>query len=358
MLVSPGEAPASLQRFIQNDSPPYLLVEGEAYACLRLFPTHSIDAVITSPPYWQQREYVSQDAIGEEESVQEYINALLRVFSEVKRVLKPAGSFWLNLGDVYRDKNLCGIPWRLVIALQDQQGWILRNSVVWNKLKGSPDNARDKLRNIYEFVFHLVKQKDYYYDTTAIRNSPRSHTVRNGMTVTATGVSGVNYRRQILRSAALTEEEKTNALQALEATLQKVAAGELFDFRMVIRGQQRATHSNSTKVSGRAAELEKKGFYILPYDSRGSKLGDVWEIIPEDKWRKDSHYAPFPEELCVLPIQATCPPGGIVLDPFVGTGTAILAAVRLQRRGIGIDLSREYLEVALSRLSQCQPVLL
>lgn len=136
----------------------------------------------------------------------------------------------------------------------------------------------------------------------------------------------------------------------LDETLRKVARGELFDFRMVIRGQQRATHSDSTKVSGRASELEKKGFYILPYDKKGSKIGDVWDIIPEDQWRKDTHYAPFPEELCRIPIQATCPLNSIVLDPFAGTGTAVVAATHLQRRAIGIDTSKDYLQTATSRL--------
>jgi DNA modification methylase len=358
MLVSLNQIQQKSQKFLQDSSLPYLLIEGDASACLQFLPSDCIDMVITSPPYWRKREYANSHSIGGETSIQDYINSLLHVFSEVKRVLKPTGSLWLNLGDTYKNKNLSGIPWRVTIALQDTQGWILRNSVVWNKLKGVPDNADDKLRNIHELVFHLVKQKNYYYDTAPIRNGPKSSSIRNGSVVTATGVSGINYRRQIQRSTALSEEEKANALQALDQTLQKVAAGELFDFRMVIRGQQRATHSSSIKISGRAAELEKKGFYILPYDSRGSKPGDVWEIIPEDQWRKDSHDAPFPEELCMIPIKITCPKGGIVLDPFAGTGTAILAAINLQRRGIGIDISKEYLDVAVSRLDKYQPVLL
>ncbi len=358
MILSQGEAQPTLEEFThQEATSPYLLIAGDAYDCIRLVPTNSIDIVITSPPYWNQREYLDSKSIGGEATTEDYIATLLRIFSEVKRVLKPTGSFWLNLGDAYRDKNLCGIPWRVALALQDKQQWILRNSIVWNKLKGNPDNSKDKLRNTHEFIFHFVKGKKYYYDIDAVRHTPRSSFVRNGTVVTATGVTGINYRRQIQRSTELSEEEKTNALQALELTLQKVAAGEIPDFRMVIRGQQRTTHSNSTKVSGRAAELERKGFYILEYSPEGSKPGDVWEIVPEDEWRNDAHYAPFPEELCIIPIKLTCPSKGIVLDPFVGTGTAILAAVRLDRRGIGIDISKEYLETALSRLAYHQPML-
>jgi hypothetical protein len=289
--------------------------------------------------------------MGRERTAPEYVAALLRVLAEARRVLTPRGSLWLNLGDTYRGKSLCGIPWRVALALQDEQGWILRNDVVWHKRKGAPDNAADKLRNVHEYLFHFVKQRHYFYDVTAVRNPPREPSSRDGRIVTPTGVSGVSYRRQILRSSALTAQERAAALQALDEALARVATGTLADFRMVIRGQQRTTHSDAAAVSGRAQELARRGFYVLPYHAHGAKLSDVWEIIPEDRWRTDRHYAPFPEELCALPIDATCPPGGIVLDPFAGTGTALLAARRRDRRAIGIDLSRDYLESARDRLA-------
>lgn len=359
MPVSNTQHELQVKNFVcDSAAQPYLLLEGDALQSLRHFPAHSIDMVLTSPPYWQQREYAHAGSSGSELTLSAYVEGLLQVLAEVRRVLKPEGSLWLNLGDVYENKNLCGVHWRVAIAMQDRQNWILRNEVVWNKVKGSPDNAKDKLRNMHETVFHFVKQKNYYYDVDAVRNNPGTSSVRNGSVVTATGVSGVNYRRQIQRSTMLTEAQKAEALNALETTLQKVASGELFDFRMVIGGQQRTTHSGSAKVSGRAAELESKGYYILPYDSKGSKPGDVWDIIPEDEWRKDAHYAPFPAELCVMPIKLTCPEDGIVLDPFAGTGTAVVTAVNLKRRGIGIDISREYLQVAQGRLTNQQPLLL
>ncbi len=320
---------------------PALLVAGEALATLRTLPAASVDMAITSPPYWGQRRYADPTALGGEPTVRDYVAALLPICAEIGRVLKPVGSFWLNLGDTYAHKSLCGIPWRVAIALQDEGGWLLRNEVIWHKLKGGPDNARDKLRTVHEHVFHFVRSPRPYYDIDAIRNAPRATVVGAAGVVTATGVSGVRYRRQIQRSTALSPTERMAAL---------VAAGELFDFRMVIRGEQRVTHSASTAVSGRANELARDGFYILPYHRGGSKPGDVWEIVPEDTWRRDAHSAPFPEDLCTIPVLATCPPGGIVLDPFVGTGTAIVAAVRHGRRGIGIDLSAEYLRTAQERL--------
>lgn len=352
MLVGSERAPRVWPTFLRGAEPcPWLLVEGEALACLRTLPSACVDIIVTSPPYWRQRRYDHPAAIGGEMTVGDYLAALLPIFAEARRVLKPAGSLWLNLGDAYDRKNLCGLPWRLAIALQDDQGWLLRNDVIWHKLKGGPDNARDKLRNVHEHLFHFVASPGYYYDSAAIRNAPRATTTRDGAVVTATGVSGIRYRRQIQRSTALSAAERAAALAALDATLAKVAAGDLFDFRMVIRGEQRVTHSDSADVSGRATELARDGFYILPYDNRGSKLGDVWELVPEDRHRRDAHSAPFPEALCAVPIRATCPPGGLVLDPFAGTGTAIVAAARLGRRGIGIDLSGEYLRTAEGRLA-------
>jgi len=330
---------------------PALLVAGEALETLRTLPAVSIDTVITSPPYWGQRRYADPTALGGEPTVREYVAALLPICAEIGRVLKPSGSFWLNLGDAYARKGLCGIPWRVALALQDEGGWLMRNEVIWHKLKGGPDNARDKLRNVHEHVFHFVRSPRPYYDIDAIRNAPRATGVGAAGVVTATGVSGVRYRRQIQRSTALSLTERVAALAALDATLTRVAMGELFDFRMVIRGEQRVTHSASTAVSGRANELARAGFYILPYHRGGSKPGDVWEIVPEDAWRRDAHSAPFPEDLCTIPVLATCPLGGIVLDPFAGTGTAIVAAVRHGRRGIGIDLSAEYLQTARERLA-------
>ena len=118
---------------------------------------------------------------------------------------------------------------------------------------------------------------------------------------------------------------------------------------MVIRGRQRATHSDETAVSGRARELQQRGFYVLRYHPGGSKPGDVWDIMPEDTQGRAGHFAPFPADLCRIPILATCPPGGVVLDPFCGTGTAMLVARQLGRRSVGIDLAEDYLEAARAR---------
>lgn len=326
-----------------------LLLNGDALAVLGALPSDSFDFAMTSPPYWGKREY-ENGGIGLEEDYRDFVKHLVAVFFEVKRVLKPEGSFWLNLGDTYNGKGLVGVPWRVAFELIDNQGWILRNSVIWNKLKGGMDNSKDRLANVHENVFHFVKQaKGYYYDADAIRAKPRESKVVNGAIVSATGVSGVRYKRQIELSTALNEAEKKAALSALEIMLADMSLGRTSDFRMIIRGQQRATHSDSEKVSGRAKELRDKGFYFLKYHPNGSKPGDVWDILPEDTQRREGHFAPYPIDLCRLPMLATCPERGIALDPFCGTGTTLVTARNLGRKSVGIDISRRYLETAQER---------
>ena len=326
-----------------------LLMNGDAIAVLRDLPDSCIDFAMTSPPYWGKREY-ENGGIGLEDDYRDFVKHLAAVFVELKRVLKPEGSFWLNLGDSYNGKGLVGVPWRVAFELVDNQGWILRNSVIWNKLKGGMDNSKDRLGNVHENVFHFVKQaKGYYYNADAIRSKPRESKVVNGAIVSATGVSGVRYKRQIELSTALSDAEKSAAFSALERMLADIGSGRASDFRMIIRGQQRATHSDSEKVSGRAKELRDKGFYLLKYHPKGSKPSDVWDILPEDTQRRETHFAPYPVDLCCLPLLATCPEGGTVLDPFCGTGTTLVAARNLGRKSVGIDISRRYLELTQVR---------
>jgi len=338
------------------DETKYKLLHGNSVEVLKTLPSNFIDCVITSPPYWKMREYDinsenSNNEIGNEENYKDYVTNLLSVFSEIKRVLKPTGSVWLNIGDKYNDKNLMGMPWRVAIAMQDD-GWTLRNDIIWDQMKGT-QSPKDRLRDVYEHVFHFVKSKKYFYECDKIRIKPEKLPSMNGNgIVSATGVSGVKYRKQIEESTILTEIEKQQALKALDNTLNRLKIGEIVDFRMTIKGTQRTYHSDNNNVSGRAKELEEKGYFIMTSDAKGYIPSDIWRIVPEDKWRKDTHYAVFPEELLINPINATCPDNGIVLDPFVGTGSSIVAALRLGKKAIGIDLSENYLETAKLRIKE------
>ena len=332
----------------------YWCETGDSARVLKCIPDNSVDCVITSPPYWQQRIYEDYDGelaniIGSESSPDAYVENLMVVIREVKRILKPSGTFWLNIGDKFWNKCLMGMPWRVAIAMQNE-GWILRSDIIWDQMKGT-QSSKDRFRDIYEHLFQFVKSSKYYFDGDAVRIVPEKDAYeKDGEITSATGVTGKKYFAQIHNSVYLSQTEKENALQALNATLDEMRSGEVVDFRMTIRGEQRIYHSESTKISGRAKELRDKGFYIMKMRKKGYLPSNIWRIVPEDTWRKDTHCAVFPEELLQVPIQSTCPVGGLVLDPFSGTGSTVDAAVKLGRRGIGIDLSRQYTEIAKKRL--------
>jgi DNA modification methylase len=338
----------SIVKHILGGTQRYGVIHASVFDALSDFPDECIDCVITSPPYWQLREYaVTADSVhlvvGQENTIGEYVQKLSDLFKTIWRVLKPSGSLWLNLGDTYQDKNLVGVPWRVALALQDS-GWILRNDVIWEKMKGTQP-VKDRLRNNHEHIFHFVKQSKYYYATDEIRVKPRLMPISTDEnTISATGVSGKKYRQQIMQSTILSTQERDNALLALEEVLSQIRAGEVIDFRMTIRGEQRTLHGNGQKTSGRARELEQRGFFIMKSYAKGFVPSDVWRLAPEDtvKNRQDDHYAVFPMELLRIPILATCPIDGVILDPFVGTGSTLFAAMRYERRAIGIDISREY----------------
>lgn len=358
-MPSPIEIQQTVREVLNNQRRFGIFV-GCSQEILPLFPRKSIDCVITSPPYWQLREYhvddsLSHCAIGNEDRPEEYVEKLVNTFQLVHKVLKPEGSLWLNLGDKYHNKNLMGMPWRVALALQ-ASGWILRNAIVWEKMKGT-QSAKDRLRDVYEFVFHFVKEPKYYYEADQIRIKPRLEpTITANQTVSATGVSGKKYRQQILQSEVLSAGEQQAALEALAETLQQIRDGKIVDFRMTIRGEQRTLHSNNGSVSGRAKELEKKGFFIMKSQAKGYMPSDVWRIVPEDKVknREKLHYAVFPIELLETPLKATCPDNGLVLDPFMGTGSTIVAALTFGKRGFGIDISEKYFTDTEKRLEAIQ----
>ena len=344
------EQPPTLNDVL-SDKGSYVFMTSDALSLLKSVPDESFNCVITSPPYFQQREYDFSDkyndvAIGLEISIDDYIANLVDIFTEVLRTLKTDGSLWLNIGDKFIDKELAGIPWRLALALKDS-GWILRQDIIWHKMKGT-QSAKDRFRNLHEHIFHFVKSKKYWFDGDAVRIPPKPADIING--ISSTGVSGKKYYDFIEVTSTLTDEEKLNAKNALDETIRQIKLGEVTDFRMTLRGMQRTYHGENGNMSGRAKEIEDKGFFIMKMNAKGFLPSNVWSIVPEAKWRKDKHCAVFPENLLKIPLLSTCPPNGLVLDPFSGTGTTVLAAVKNGFRGVGMDISEYYNNIAYQRM--------
>ncbi|WP_224825403.1 DNA methyltransferase [Cognatishimia sp. MH4019] len=337
-----------LQSGEEND-PNYALLQGDAHSTLSSLPSETIDCIITSPPYWGQRVYKA-GGIGQEPTVEAYLKDLRAVFRQAHRVLKARGSLWLNIDDSYSNSSMLGIPWRLVLGMVEDCGWLVRNDVIWSKTGGSLNRSTNRLTHRHEHIFHLVKQPDYWFDDDAIRVPPALARLGAGEVATATGLTKSACLTRIDQADLLTDGQRHAARSSVTNAFDDLAHGRLHDFRLVIKGQNRTTHSDEQSSSSRAERLDRDGFYILRYDPKGSMPGDVWYLSPERSTGRTAHYAPFPETICDIPLKATCPIGGIVLDPFVGTGTTLVAAQRLGRSGIGIDLSKSYLDTTSDRL--------
>lgn len=279
-------------------------VIGDALTELRKLPDEWAHCCVTSPPYWRQRDYGVAGQLGQEETPELYVEALMGVLREVRRVLRSDGTLWLNLGDTYigsrcggqgpggcladravskaranvtptksapglKRKDLVGIPWRVAFALQ-ADGWWLRSDVIWDKPTPMPEAVSDRPTKAHEYLFLLARSEQYYYDSAAIRE--RS---------TSTRPAGNTYQRPE-------------------------------------RGNDR----------GRAERWE-----LTDWRQKRS----VWRV--QSMPYPGAHYATFPPKLIEPCIMAGCPLGGIVLDPFFGSGTTGHVAEALGRRWFGIELN-------------------
>ncbi|MBP5216425.1 MAG: site-specific DNA-methyltransferase, partial [Bacilli bacterium] len=305
---------------------------------LKDFEAESIDCVVTSPPYFREREKNKHFNLNQ--SLESYIENVFFIAKEIKRILKKEGSFWLNLGDCYQKTSLQLIPGRIAQRLI-QDGWILNNDIIWKKTSYTPTSYKKRLSSSYEHFFHFVKTNDFYYNLVALDAKKRKPKVEGESIKTSSNVTGVNYLKIIQSSTLLSQEEKQNAIDALHRCIEEIKEGEISDFRLLIKGHNKVSGEN------RKQELEKNGFIVIK--SKHNKPSDIWEILPE---KKSEHYAPYPEDLVEFPIIVTCPPKGVVLDPFVGSGTTCYIAMKNKRRSIGIDIKEEFINYAKERCNK------
>ena len=318
------------------DSHCFEIVQGDALASLRRMRSDSIDCCVTSPPYWGLRDYGIDGQIGSEPTHLEFVDTLVSVFREVRRVLRPDGTCWVNLGDSYvgtgggsdglhgclrrhrkggrtrhksgpglKPKDLAGIPWRVALAMQDD-GWFLRSDVVWQKPSAMPESAADRPTRDHEYVFLLTKEATYHYDADAVRTPLKAKTLT---TYTSRRQAGRNY--------------------------------------LDPRSQDKATNF------GRSCPTRKPRVNATG-DAVGANLRTVWRIASEP--RSGDHTAAFPKRLVEPCIKAGCRRGGVVLDPFAGTGTTGVVALRLGRSFIGIELRPEWADLARARIHSDAPL--
>ena len=318
---------------------------GDVFEQLATLPDDSIDCCVTSPPYWGLRDYGVPGQIGLEPSLGEHIEVIVNVFDEIKRVLKPTGTCWLNYGDGFfhsgcgsrdpekwpkqsrndhkvehskngaglKPKDLLMMPNRIAIALQDA-GWWVRSEIIWHKPNPMPESVIDRPSSAHEKIFLLTKSARYFYDADAVR-TPSDN--KNGAKApdgwdTGPGAPGSVYRKG-------REKGRKNDKQ---------------------RGHGRRHAGFNDRWDAMSKEEQQ---------AKGANLRNVW-TIPTQPF-SDAHFATFPPALIEPCIKAGCPKGGTVLDPFGGAGTSGLVADRLGRDAILIELNPEYVEIAERRLT-------
>ena len=313
------------------------IICGNAAKVIPRLQPDSVDCVFTSPPYWGQRQY-AEGGIGNEGAFADYLQNLVGILDSLRVPLKKTGSVWLNLGDKYLDYALLGLPWKVAFALQDL-GWILRQEIIWYKSTGFTAAPQNRLRTTHEHIFHFVLARDYYWDRAAILRKTECKQEIN---------DGSGYVDMIKKSPHLSDVEKANATRAVLEAAGELGRKEIRAFRLKLRGHHampRRGHINAINKTG----------YVLVRSSHLTVPSNVFDIYTGNE--QSDHPAQFPLNLPKVPIKATCPQNGTVLDPFMGSGTTCMAAAQLNRRYVGIDISRKYCKMARARLAKIQTTL-
>jgi DNA modification methylase len=317
---------------------PNTIYEGDCIETMRAWPNACVQTCITSPPYYGLRDYGHDGQIGLEETPEAYVAKMVEVFREVRRVLADDGTLWLNLGDSYsshkdcksigqtlakgstretahemdkgksrvrdsrmlksqglKNKDLIGIPWMVAFALR-ADGWYLRQDIIWHKPNPMPESVTDRCTKAHEYIFLLAKSQRYYYDHEAVKED-------------ASQESGWLKQRQ--------------------------------------KGIDTWSYNDTDERNASAGARNSSTLYI---DNGKRNRRSVWTVTT--KPYIGAHFATFPADLIAPCIQAGAPEGGIVLDPFMGSGTTAHTALRLGRRYVGCELSNEYIKLANKRLQQ------
>lgn len=345
------------------------IYQGDSLEVLKTFEDNSIDCCVTSPPYYALRDYGVDGQIGLEDSPEKYIERLTEVFMEVHRVLKPNGTLWLNIGDSYngsggnhkegqkndtgfqgdlgvrcggkgarvkglKPKDLIGIPWMLAFSLRNA-GWYLRQDIIWHKPNPMPESVTDRCTKSHEYIFLMSKSQKYYFDYEAIQEE-----------------ANPNYISKNIRFGG-------NKYGDNDDPHFQIYSGNVYEPKTKVRTQNNgySKAGGHQDNSGGVGDYSKHGHTKnCQYDGNEGIKDEVFVRNKRDVWsinvkpNKEAHFATYPQELVFPCILAGCPEGGVVLDPFMGSGTTGIVANKLGRHYVGIELNPEYVEMSERRI--------
>jgi site-specific DNA-methyltransferase (adenine-specific) len=302
----------------------HTLVNADAIQHLASMESGSVHCIVTSPPYYNQRNYGHDGQIGLEGTVQEYIDRMVAVLHECRRVLCDDGTLWLNVGDSYGGgKQLLGVPWRLALAAQ-ADGWVLRQDVVWHKPSPMPESVTDRCTKAHEYVFLLAKQADYFFDAEAIKEPSEI---------------GSRNRRSVWRIATKPYAGAHFATMPQELAETCIKAGSSERGRCPHCGSPWVRVTKRTKLlRPRPADYVKRTGAAGTGNSCANTVAGV--AVETLGWRQSCKCEPHEPVPCV------------VLDPFAGSGTTLAVAKVLGRDSVGIELNPEYIALAEERIAQ------
>jgi site-specific DNA-methyltransferase (adenine-specific) len=322
------------------------IIVGDSLQVLKKLQDNSIDLVITSPPYYQQRDYGNGDlGIGNEETENEYIESLLRIFEECVRVTKETGTIVYNIGDKYLNGGLSLIPYKFAIKAIERTNTFLINQLTWSKLNPTPRQEKRKLIQATEPFFIFAKSKQYYFDLDSYLNhlDQINQSGKNKPSVKL----GKKYF-DLINNSGLSEQEKDNARKALLETIESIHMGEIVGFRMKIKGIHKLAYGGQD--GGRNDQIKNNGFTIIKILGNRMKK-DIIES-PVEITKDNKHPAVYPTYIIQELIKLLSKEGDLVLDPFCGSGTTCIAANTLGRNYLGIEINPEYVDLANERLQQ------
>ena len=334
-----GSSPRD-RKILDADAAQYNVVCDDNRNTLATLESGSIDLMVTSPPYFKQRDY-SSPGLGNEETPDEYLDNIMETFGEILRVMKPTGNIVYNMGDKVIDGGLQLIPYRFAARAIDEFNLRLVNDITWIKRNPTPHQFTRRLTISTEPFFHFALGNDYYYDLAAFQPSEQS--ARNK----PTDKLGSKYR-ELIEESDLTASERCAAHKALDEAIEDVWDGRIQSFRMKIRGIHAPAYGGQD--GGRKMHIERHGFTIIRISGRKMKR-DVIES-PVESLPGNGHPAIFPVRVVREIIRLLCPPDGQVLDPYLGSGSTMVAALIEGRSCIGIDISQEYCDSARERVTR------